>query len=258
MPGSTETEAVVVEKLTKVYRARGNPFAKAKKVVALKEVSLRVKEGEILGVVGESGTGKTTLAKIIAGIESPTSGSVQATKPLQMVFQDPYSSLNPRMKVEETVTEPVWARKRLSRKERKELAEELLTMVGLSPEHTGRYPHQFSGGQRQRIAIARALSVNPKVLILDEPTSSLDVFVQAQILKLLLEIHRRSRASYIFITHNIPVAVNFCHRIVVMHRGEVVEEGESWHVFSKPKDPYTRRLISSVPQRIAKLTGHLQ
>lgn len=177
MQRSKKTEhTVIIENLSKTFVVRKNPFKKASLFTALKNINLKVKEGEILGLVGESGSGKTTLAKIICGIEKPSFGNLYVTEPVQMVFQDPYSSLNPRMKVKDIVTEPIEARKKLNKREKEEIAEELLIKMGLPRDSIHKYPHEFSGGQRQRIAIARAISINPKVLLLDEPTSSLDVF----------------------------------------------------------------------------------
>ncbi len=256
MSGYGRTEPVVsVENLHKVYKSKRTPFGRPVSVKALKGISLKVYPGEIVGIVGESGSGKTTLAKIIAGIESPTKGRIFVKKPIQMVFQDPFSSLNPRMKVKDIVVEPVEATRKIQKHQRFKLATELLKKVGLDEDALEKYPHEFSGGQRQRIAIARAISIDPQVLILDEPTSSLDVFVQAQIINLLLEIHKRTKAAYLFITHNIPLVINFAHRLVVMKDGEIVEEGNAWETYNTPKHPYTENLISSVPSKIFSLIG---
>ncbi len=253
MSKSEGTDAVFVDNLHKSFLVRKNPFQRAKRVEVLKGITLRVRKGSVLGLVGESGSGKTTLAKVIAGLEKPSSGSVAVEGKVQMVFQDPFSSLNPRMRVRDIVTEPVQALRRLSRSEKEDVAAGLLARVGLDPSDMHKYPHEFSGGQRQRIAIARAISTSPDVLLLDEPTSSLDVFVQAQIIDLLMDIHRRTGATYIFITHNIPLVVKIADRIAVMHEGKIVEEGEALEVFYSPKHPYTKRLIASVPSRILSL-----
>ena len=239
-----------VEGVTKIYKTRKSPFKSSESVEALRDVSLTVRSGEILGIVGESGSGKSTLAKVIAGIEKPTSGSVRVEGPLQMVFQDPYSSLDPRMKVLDIVLEPLEVRGRLA--DRRNKALQLLRSVGLDEDALDRYPHEFSGGQRQRIAIARAISVRPKVLILDEPTSSLDVFVQAQILDLLFKLHEETKAAYLFITHNLFLTLSFTHRVVVMHRGRIVEEGKPEELFDNPRHPYTKGLISAVPKKILR------
>ena len=248
-------EAVIIENVSKVFKVKKNPFKKASFVQALKGVSLVIPRGIIYGIVGESGSGKTTLAKIITEIEKPTSGSVEVRGRVQMVFQDPYSSLNPRMRVKDIVVEPVEVVKKLTRREKLKLAGALLEEVGLSPEDMDKYPHEFSGGQRQRIAIARAISVKPDILVLDEPTSSLDVFAQAQVLNLLVELHRQTGATYIFITHNIPLVVKIAQRIAVMCKGEVVEEADALRIFNSPQHSYTKRLISSVPSRILELVS---
>ncbi len=248
-----ERIAVSVKHVQKVYEVRKNPFRKPTRVVAVKHINLEVYEGEILGIVGESGSGKSTLARLIAGIEEPTTGSIKTEKPVQVVFQDPYSSLNPRMKVVDIVTEPLEAKGKLSKKEKLEIAKNLLSTMGLPEESLYKYPHEFSGGQRQRIAIARAISINPKVLILDEPTSSLDVFVQAQIIELLISLHQKTKATYLFITHNIPLISGFANRVIVMKGGEVVEEGVPEEILQHPRHPYTQKLVNSIPSKILSL-----
>ena len=253
------TEVIKVRNLTKIFEVRSNPFKKARKLVALNNVSFDVYRGEILGIVGESGSGKSTLARIICGVEEPTSGKVEVLGQdisdfyprslrgrVQMVFQDPFSSLNPRMKVKEIIAEPMEILGK-GKKEIEKKVVELLLLMGLSPDDMYKYPHEFSGGQRQRISIARALAAMPEILVLDEPTSSLDVFVQAQIVNLLLEIKEKYGLTYVFISHNIPLVVKIADRVVVMREGEVVEIGDALSVYYRPAHPYTKELINSVP-----------
>lgn len=221
---------------------------------ALNGVGLSVRHGETLGVVGESGCGKSTLAQVLTGLVPPSAGSVRiaggasgATRPVQIVFQDPNSSLDPRMRVWRVITEPVFLHRRLGRAELRELAARLAVQVGLRAEHIDRYVHEFSGGQRQRIAIARALASDPEVIILDEPTSALDVSVQAQILNLLLELQRDRGLTYVFISHDVSVIRHMADRVAVMYLGQVVELGAAAAVLEAPRHPYTRLLVESVP-----------
>jgi len=231
---------------------------------AVDGVSFSVTKGETLGVVGESGCGKTTLAKTILKFIEPTKGRIifdgtdvtemsgrkvmQLRRRMQIVFQDPYASLDPRQTVRSCLTEVMGIHGLVtSRREAEEAAENLIERVGLNPDHLLRFPHEFSGGQRQRIAVARALVTNPDLLVLDEPTSSLDVSVQAQILNLLKSLQGEFRLTYLFISHNLAVIRQISHRTAVMYLGRVVELAETEKVYSEPKHPYTSALVSAVP-----------
>jgi peptide/nickel transport system ATP-binding protein len=233
-------------------------------VKAVDGVTLSVRRGETLGIVGESGCGKTTLARTVVRLVEPTKGKVlfEGTdilqlkggklKPfrrkMQMVFQDPYASLDPRQNVRSALTEPMHIHGIVSGKEEADKrAAELIRIVGLNPDHLSRFPHEFSGGQRQRIAVARALAVNPEFLVLDEPTSSLDVSVQAQILNLLKDLQKEFGLTYLFISHNLAVVRQMCSRTGVMYLGRLVEVGPTESLFERPRHPYTEALLSSVP-----------
>ena len=239
-------------------------------VKAVDGVSLQIREGRTLALVGESGSGKTTAGKAILQLIRPTAGSVRAggtelgrlsraaLRPwrakMQIVFQDPYASLDPRMRVLEALTEGMRSLGiGRDEAERERRVEALLEQVGLPPSAVSRYPHEFSGGQRQRIAIARALAVEPRLIVCDEPTSALDVSVQAQILNLLKSLQDRLGLAYLFITHNLSVVEYLAHEVAVMYRGRIVERGPVDEVLNDPKDPYTRTLLAAVP-RIE--TGH--
>jgi peptide/nickel transport system ATP-binding protein len=247
--------------LNKTYTA-GGFFAKRREVKAVKDVNLAVRRGETLGVVGESGSGKSTVARCIARLIEPTGGAIliegadvaklgaRALRPhrkrVQIVFQDPYRSLNPRRTVGAAITEgPV--NFGMAEKEAVERARNLMRLVGLDPDALSRFPHQFSGGQRQRICIARALAMEPEILVADEPVSALDVSVQAQVLELIDDVRKRFNLAVLFITHDLRVAAQVCDRIAVMHKGEVVEEGTTAAVFAAPKHDYTRALFDSAP-----------
>ena len=249
--------------LSKTYVA-GGLFAKRREVRAVNRVNLAVRRGETLGVVGESGSGKSTVARCIARLIEPTDGAILiegkdvaklspgALRPhrkrVQIVFQDPYRSLNPRRTVGAAITEgPV--NFGMAEREATERARNLMRLVGLDPDALTRFPHQFSGGQRQRICIARALAMEPEILVADEPVSALDVSVQAQVLKLLDDVRRRFNLAVLFITHDLRVAAQVCDRIAVMHKGEIVEEGTTATVFAAPKHDYTRALFDSAPGR---------
>jgi len=235
-------------------------------VKAVDAVNLAIQPGETLALVGESGCGKTTLARAALRLQSPSSGRVilageditlltgealrRRRTAMQIVFQDPFASLNPRMRVGEILEEGLQALKpEIGPGARRQRVAQLLAQVGLPTDSLGRYPHEFSGGQRQRVAIARALAVEPRLLICDEPTSALDVSVQAQILNLLAQLQKGVGLSYLFITHNLPVVGYLAHRIAVMYRGRIVEEGGAESLLRAPAHPYTRLLLDSAPGR---------
>lgn len=233
-------------------------FTRKRHVVrAVNNVTLTLARGETLGIVGESGSGKSTLGRCLAGIIKPTSGAIQIAQDqlhlgrqnLQMVFQDPYSSLNPRLRVGDIVGEALsYYRVCSTKKELEERVEAALSRVHLPADSSRRYPHQFSGGQRQRISIARALIMQPKILICDEPTSALDVSVQAEILKILRELRRDSELSMIFISHDLAVVRSICQRVMVMRSGNIVESGRCDDIFENPREEYTRALIQAMPR----------
>jgi peptide/nickel transport system ATP-binding protein len=209
---------------------------------AVDEVSFEVAAGETLALVGESGCGKSTVARLIVGLHAPTSGRVEFRgRRMQMIFQDPYASLNPRWRVKDIVAEPL----RILNIKRD--VSELLVQVGLSPDDGEKYPHEFSGGQRQRISIARALAGEPDFLVCDEPTSALDVSVQAQILNLMSELQQRLRLTYVFISHNLAVVSQIADRVGVMYLGRIVELAPTAQLFARPRHPYTRMLLDAVP-----------
>lgn len=231
---------------------------------ALDGVSFLLSPGKTLAVVGESGCGKSTLARQIVMIEAPTGGELwmdginiakadkaahRHVRPMvQMVFQNPYASLNPRKKVGAILEEPLVINTGHAKPERMERAQAMMAKVGLRPEHYGRYPHMFSGGQRQRIAIARALMLNPKVIVADEPVSALDVSIQAQVLNLLMDLQEASDVAYLFISHNLTVVEMIADEVLVMYLGKTVEHGTKHQVFGRPMHPYTRALLASTPR----------
>jgi ABC-type glutathione transport system ATPase component len=256
-----------IENVSKTYAARRALFGRTAEVRALKDVSISVQKGESFGLVGESGSGKTTLTRSILHLETPSAGRIlfegqdlarlspadlrRLRARVQIVFQDPYASLNPRMSVRDIVTEPMLVHHDilgLSRAQRTDRAAELLSLVGLGPQHLTRYPHEFSGGQRQRICIARALASGPELLLLDEPTSALDVSVQAQVLNLLCELQDRLGLTYFFISHDLAVVRYLCSRVALIYRGELVEEGTTDEIFDTPKSDYARMLIGAMPE----------
>jgi len=233
-------------------------------VKAVDGVTLQVKAGETYGLVGESGSGKTTLGRSAILLERPTSGSVRFVgreitrmrarelralrASMQIIFQDPFASLNPRMTVGSIVGEPILIHQKLSASERARRVGELLIRVGLEPGYASRYPHEFSGGQRQRIGIARAVSLNPKLIVCDEPVSSLDVSIQAQIIRLLQQLQQEHGIAYLFIAHNLAVVRHISDTIGVMYLGRLVEEAPAEAVFADPLHPYTRFLLDAVPR----------
>ncbi|TFW06116.1 ABC transporter ATP-binding protein [Oxalobacteraceae bacterium OM1] len=250
--------------LTKHYPV-SQGFLKPKALArALDGVSFTLQAGRTLAVVGESGCGKSTLARQVTMIETPTAGDLRIAgveianadkatrkkvRPLvQMVFQNPYASLNPRKKVGTMLEEPLVINTTFSKAERAEKAQAMMAKVGLRPEFYSRYPHMFSGGQRQRIAIARALMLDPKVIVADEPVSALDVSIQAQVLNLMMDLQQSSGVSYLFISHNLAVVEHIANDVLVMYLGKVVEHGTKERVFSKPLHPYTRALFASTPR----------
>jgi oligopeptide transport system ATP-binding protein len=232
-------------------------------VRAVDGVSLNLKQGEILGLVGESGCGKSTLGRTILQLIRPTEGTVvlagknltdlrgeelrKSRADFQMIFQDPYASLNPRMTVFDTLAEAIQAHRKIPRGEIATKVAELMERVGLAPRFMRKYPHEFSGGQRQRIAIARALAVEPKMIVADEPVSALDVSIQAQIINLLAKLSREFQMTLIFISHDLSVVKHISDRIAVMYLGRIVEVGDATTVFEQPRHPYTRALVSAVP-----------
>ena len=245
------------------FPARKNWLGKVtERVHAINGLDLQIRQGETLGIVGESGCGKSTLAQLLMGMLQPSQGNYSRHNDkrhsgMQMVFQDPLSSLDPRLPVWRIITEPVWIQKRSSERERRILAEDLAQQVGIRPEYLDRLPHAFSGGQRQRIAIARALSSEPDVIVLDEPTSALDISVQAQILNLLVSLQARRNLTYVLISHIVSVVRHMSDRVAVMYLGQIVELGETQQVLTHPAHPYTRLLLDSVPKTGAPLAEDL-
>ena len=253
-----------VEEITKTYPVRRGVFgASHRRLTAVNGVSFSVGHGEILGLVGESGSGKTTCGRLIARLETPDAGRIRfdgrdwlalsgkdlrrGRRHLQVVFQDPQTSLNPRMTAGDQVAEPLRVQGLATRREARARVEELFAEVGLASEAAGRYPSEFSGGQRQRIAIARALAPRPKFLVCDEPVSSLDVSVAAQVINLLLDLREKNGLSYLFISHDLATVERISDRIAVMYLGRIVEEGPAAELTARPLHPYTAALLSAVP-----------
>ncbi len=246
--------------IAKTYAVRQGLFAPRLPLKAVDGVSLKLARGETLGLVGESGCGKSTLAKILLGLEAPTAGRIlvdgvavggggwrkELARRIQPIFQDPYSSLNPRKTVRQIVAMPLEVHGIATKPERDRMVEEILDVVGLPRRAADSAPNQMSGGQRQRVAIARALVMRPEVVICDEPTSALDVSVQAQILNLLLELRREFGLTYLFISHNLAVVEHLADRVAVMYLGRIVEERRAADLFAGPRHPYTRALLDSV------------
>lgn len=250
--------------LKKWFPVRKGVFSKAAQYVkAVDDVSLVIREGETLGIVGESGCGKSTLARTMMRLIEPTEGTVlfqgqdltsadkeslrRMRRDIQIIFQDPYASLNPRQRVSDILAEPFLIHKLGSREAAMKRAEELLDLVGLSQDSMRKFPHEFSGGQRQRIAIARSLASNPKLVVLDEPTSSIDVFSQAQILDLIKDLRRQFNLTNILISHDLGVVHELSNKIAVMYLGHIVEFGPAEEVFTNPRHPYTQALFDSIP-----------
>ncbi|PLV62287.1 dipeptide ABC transporter ATP-binding protein [Erwinia sp. E602] len=266
--------------LKKHYPVKKGLFGQERLVKALDGVSFNLERGKTLAVVGESGCGKSTLGRLLTMIETPTEGQLYyqgqdllqpdpkaqqlRRQKIQIVFQNPYGSLNPRKKVSQILEEPLMINTTLSRAERREKTLEMMAKVGLKTEHYDRYPHMFSGGQRQRIAIARGLMLDPDVLIADEPVSALDVSVRAQVLNLMMDLQQELGLSYVFISHDLSVVEHIADEVMVMYLGRCVEQGSKEAIFANPRHPYTQALLSATPrlnpddrrERI-KLTGEL-
>ena len=257
------TVVVEAKSLRQVYRIRRGMFRAPALLQAVGGVSFAIEAGRTLAVVGESGCGKSTLARMVALVERPTDGSLvldgtdavvtphgekrRLRQAVQLVFQNPYASLNPRKKIGAVLEDPLKINTAMGRTERAERVLAMLAQVGLRPEHAARYPHMFSGGQRQRIAIGRALMLNPKLLVADEPVSALDVSIQAQVLNLLADLQSEFRLAYLFISHDLAVVRHIAHEVLVMYLGHVMEQGPKEKLFARPLHPYTQALLGSTP-----------
>jgi dipeptide transport system ATP-binding protein len=259
------TDGLVLEAtgLERSYAVGRGMFRGSANLQALRGISFAMRPGRTLAIVGESGCGKSTLARLVTSIEPPSAGrlvidgidAVKASgaerqklrRTVQLVFQDPYGSLNPRKKIATILEEPVKINTSRSRAERRQAVEDIMAHVGLRPEFASRYPHMFSGGQRQRIAIARALMLRPKIVVLDEPVSALDVSIQAQVLNLLIDLQEELRLAYLFISHDLSVVRHIADEVAVMYLGSFVEQGSRAQVFDAPLHPYTRALQASSP-----------
>jgi oligopeptide transport system ATP-binding protein len=254
---------LTVRHLVKEFSRSHGWWGRPSVVRAVDSVSFAIEPGETFGLVGESGSGKTTTGRCILRLVEPTSGEVRfqdrdvlalsreelrrARRDMQIVFQDPYSSLNPRMRARRIVEEPLVIHKLGTKAERRDRVAELFRLVGLDPAHLDRYPHEFSGGQRQRIGLARALALNPSLIVADEPVSALDVSVQAQVINLLMDLQERLHLTYLFIAHDLRLVEHICNRVAVMYRGRILEMGDTASLFRSPAHPYTRALLSAIP-----------
>ncbi len=264
VPGEREDSLLIVRDLKKYFPVkRGILSRTVGNVKAVDGVSFAISPGETLGLVGESGSGKTTIGRTILRLIEPTSGTVtfdgaeiteldagdmrRKRQDMQIVFQDPYASLNPRMRVGSIVGEPLQIHTSLSKKERSERVAELLEKTGLDPSYARRYPHEFSGGQRQRIGVARALATNPKFLVLDEPVSALDVSIQAQVVNLLMDLQNELGLTYLFVAHDLAVVEHISQRVAVMYLGRIMETADRDSLYTTPLHPYTKALLSAVP-----------
>jgi peptide/nickel transport system ATP-binding protein len=261
---------VEVRNLTKIFDLSESAFGARPRgtVRAVHDVSLDIDEGETLGLVGESGSGKSTLGRLILRLIEPTSGTIRfqdqdlhhasgaelrrLRRDMQIIFQDPFGSLDPRFRVEDVIAEPLIVHERLSREDRRLRVAELLRAVGMDDSALRRYPHEFSGGQRQRIGIARALALRPKFIVADEPVSALDVSVGAQIVNLLRQLQREFGLTYLFISHSMPVVRYLSTRIAVMHRGQIVEVGPTAQITVQPRHAYTSQLLAATPEIAAQ------
>ncbi|WP_368652650.1 ABC transporter ATP-binding protein [Ornithinibacillus sp. 4-3] len=270
-----------INNLKKYFLVKKKILSKeASYIKAVNGVNITVKKGETFGIVGESGCGKSTTGRMILRLLEPTEGEIiyenrnvldlskkemkKLRKEIQMIFQDPYSSLNPRLKVSEIIKEVLVLHKIEAKSNLNKKVIELLEAVGLGEQHMDRYPHEFSGGQRQRIGIARALAVDPKLIICDEPVSALDVSIQAQIVNLMKDLQKERELTYIFISHDLSVVHHLCDRIAVMYLGKIVEMGNKEDIFENPKHPYTKALLNAIPkiedmqeEKLQLLTGDM-
>jgi len=262
-PDPADTPVVVANDIRRVYEIRRGAFRERLRLQAVGGVSFSVEAGRTLAIVGESGCGKSTLARVVSLLEPPSAGTLMLNgvdavhvsprakrllrRSVQMVFQNPYGSLNPRKKIGQILEAPLEINAKLDATQRAERAKAMLARVGLRPEHYVRYPHMFSGGQRQRIAIARALMLNPALVVADEPVSALDVSVQAQVLNLLADLQEDLKLAYLFISHDLGVVRHIAHDVLVMYLGLAMEQGPTGRIFARPLHPYTQALLASVP-----------